>query len=210
LVAVGIVGWLLRGPMQGGVGAQPQTANFPPESLWPAIPIVPGRALSWDVVLVPLLAAGVVYFFARTTWGMRLRFAGANERAAAWVGLPPRALGAGAVIVSGGLAGLAGSALLFAGRAPWMSEGFEAGVGFTGIAVALLARNSPVGAVLTAVLFSSLGLGTTALQAQTGVPSTLSDIVQGTIIVLVLISVAVLARPRTGRSLGGRVKAAST
>src|SRR5690606_27248525 len=167
-------------------------ANFPAEALWPAMGILPGRSLSWSIVLIPVLAALLVFFKQRTAPGLSLRYVGSNENAARWAGLNSALVGSNALIVSGGFAGVAGAALLFAGRAPWMSEGFEAGIGFTGIAVALLARNSAVASMFTAVLFSSLSLGSTSLQAKAGVPSTLSDIVQGTIIVLVLASIAIL------------------
>jgi simple sugar transport system permease protein len=73
-----------------------------------------------------------------------------------------------------------------------MSDGFEAGVGFNGIAVALLARNSPVGAVVTAILFSSLNMGATSLQAGLDVPASLAEVLQGAVIVLVLIAVAIV------------------
>jgi simple sugar transport system permease protein len=112
-----------------------------------------------------------------------------------------------AIVISGGFAGLAGAALLFAGAAPWMSDGFEAGVGFNGIAVALLARNSPVGAVVTAILFSSLNMGATSLQAGLDVPASLAEVLQGAVIVLVLVAVAIVHHRQslTPRPIGAPV-----
>jgi simple sugar transport system permease protein len=196
LVAEQIAAWLVRGPLNGTTDGQPQSANFPPSTLWPTVESLTGRSLSYDVLLMPLCAVLVVFLISRTTFGFGLRAAGGNPIAARWSGLDPVRSGVTAILISGGFAGLAGAALLFAGAAPWLSDGFEAGVGFNGIAVALLARNSPIGAVLTAILFSSLNVGSTALQAQLDVPSSLAAVVQGTVVVLMLLCAAFLLRPR--------------
>lgn len=199
LVAVQIASWLIRGPLRGSLDGQPQSATFPPSTLWPAVPGVPGHALSFGVVLMPLLAGLLVFVFARTSFGFDVRATGGNETAARWSGISPRRVGVIAILISGGFAGLAGAALLFAGSAPWMSDGFEAGVGFNGIAVALLARNSPIGAIVAAIVFSALNVGGTALQAKLDVPSSLAAVLQGAIIVLVLLS-SVLIRNRVKRT----------
>ncbi|HEY9309498.1 MAG TPA: ABC transporter permease [Microbacterium sp.] len=197
LVAVQIANWLIRGPLRGSLDGQPQSATFPASTLWPSVPGIPG--LSFDVLLMPLLAALLVFMFARTPFGFDVRASGGNETAARWSGIRPRRTGVTAILISGGFAGLAGAALLFAGSAPWMSDGFEAGVGFNGIAVALLARNSPIGAIFAAVIFSALNVGSTALQAKLDVPSSLAAVLQGAIIVLVLLS-SVLLHNRAKRA----------
>jgi simple sugar transport system permease protein len=150
-------------------------------------------------VLLPICAVIVVLLLSRTVFGFGLRVSGGNGEAARWSGIDPKRSGVAAILISGGFAGLAGAALLFAGTAPWMSDGFEAGVGFNGIAVALLAGNSPVFAILTAIVFSSLNVGGTALQAALDVPSSLAEVLQGTVIVLVLLA-SVLAKRRMNRA----------
>ncbi|GAA0975727.1 hypothetical protein GCM10009555_034080 [Acrocarpospora macrocephala] len=195
LVAIQVAAWLVRGPLQGTASQEPQTANFPPSTIWPSVPAIPGQTLSFDVVLLPICAVIVVLLLSRTVFGFGLRASGGNGEAARWLGIDPKRGGVVAILISGGFAGLAGAALLFAGTAPWMSDGFEAGVGFNGIAVALLAGNSPVFAILTAVVFSALNVGGTALQATLDVPSSLAEVLQGAVIVLVLLA-AVLARRR--------------
>jgi ABC-type uncharacterized transport system permease subunit len=198
LVAVQFADWLVRGPLRGSLDGQPQSQNFPPSTLWPSIGSIPGHTLSYDVVLLPVCAIAVVLLLSRTVFGFRLRVAGGNRDAALWSGIDPVREGIAAIVISGGFAGLAGAALLFAGSAPWMSDGFEAGVGFNGIAVALLARNSPLAAVATAVVFSALNVGGTSLQAQLDVPSSMASVLQAAVIVLVLLA-AVVIRRRTSR-----------
>ncbi|MBT2232364.1 ABC transporter permease [Nonomuraea sp. NEAU-A123] len=199
LVAVQVAAWLVRGPLQGSASQDPQTDNFPLSTIWPSFPGVPGQTLSYDVVLLPICAVIVVLLLSRTVFGFGLRASGGNGEAARWSGIDPKRGGVAAIVISGGFAGLAGAALLFAGTAPWMSDGFEAGVGFNGIAVALLAGNSPIFAILTAIVFASLNVGGTALQATLDVPSSLAEVLQGAVIVLVLLA-AVLAGRRRGRT----------
>jgi ABC-type uncharacterized transport system permease subunit len=189
--------WLIRGPLRGSLDGQPQSATYPRSTLWPAVPGIPGSALSWDILLMPICAVLLVLVLSRTRFGFDVRASGGNETAARWSGISPRRTGVVAILISGGFAGLAGAALLFAGSAPWMSDGFEAGVGFNGIAVALLARNSPIGAIFAAVVFSSLNVGGTALQAKLDVPSSLTAVLQGAVIVLVLLSAVILHKRAT-------------
>jgi simple sugar transport system permease protein len=199
LVAAQVAAWLVRGPLQGVASTEPQSDNFPLSTIWPSVPSIPGQTLSYDVVLLPICAVLVVLLLSRTVFGFGLRASGGNGEAARWSGIDPKRGGVAAIVISGGFAGLAGAALLFAGTAPWMSDGYEAGVGFNGIAVALLAGNSPVFAILTAIVFASLNVGGTALQATLDVPSSLAEVLQGAVIVLVLLA-AVLARRRKGRA----------
>ncbi|MCR1783991.1 ABC transporter permease [Nocardioides carbamazepini] len=197
LVAIQVLAWLVRGPLQGSLDQQPQSADFPESTRWPAFPSVPGLTLSYDVLLMPVLAVGLIVVLSRTSFGFSLRASGGNVTAARWQGIDPVRTGVRAIALSGAFAGLAGAALLFAGSAPWLSEGFEAGIGFNGIAVALLARNSPVGAMFTAVVFASLNVGGTSLQSLLDVPSTLTSVLQGAVIVLVLVAAAVAVRRRS-------------
>jgi ABC-type uncharacterized transport system permease subunit len=194
LVAVQIAAWLVRGPLQGSAAHQPQTADFPSSTAWPSVHSIPGQTLSYDVVLMPVAALVVVLFLSRTVFGFGLRASGGNPHAARWSGINPKRDGVLAIVISGGFAGLAGAALLFAGTAPWLSDGFESGVGFNGIAVALLASNSAFVAILTSIVFASLNVGAISVQAHLDVPASLAEMLQGTVIVLVLVATAVVRR----------------
>lgn len=196
LVAAQVVAWLLRGPLQQQGGGEPQSDLFTASSLWPRVPGVEGLTLSWSVVLIPLLVTALVLVVRYTSVGFRLRLVGANPTAARWAGYRPERVGVGAMVVGGLLAGLAGATILLAGDSPGMAEGFEAQYGFDGIAVALLARNSPVGAVLGAIFFSALEVGSSSVEAVMNVPSTVASVLQGLIIILVLVTTTVLRRRR--------------
>ncbi|MFL5846908.1 MAG: ABC transporter permease [Solirubrobacteraceae bacterium] len=198
LVALQVVAWAVRGPLQETVGNQPQTDPFPDGARWPTVSGIEGQTLSWDAILIPLAVIAVVFVLRWTTAGFRLRLVGANAVAARHAGYSPVRIGVMAMIASGALAGLAGACLLLAGDTPGMTESFEAENGFHGIAVALLAFNGPVGAILAAVLFSALSLGSGSVEAALDVPSTIATVIQGLVILLVLVAATVLARnPRS-------------
>lgn len=109
--------------------------------------------------LLALLASVAVYFFLwRSRAGYRLRTVGASEGAARYAGILPQRQVLLAMAISGGLAGLVGMNEI-AGVSGRLQLDFVAGAGFTGIAVALMGRNHPIGVILASVLFGALFQG---------------------------------------------------
>jgi ABC-type uncharacterized transport system permease subunit len=128
----------------------------------------------------------------------------ANEEAARHSGMATKAIGAGALMTSGAVAGIVGSSLILGSFTGTMTEGFSSGYGFIGIAVALLARNSPVGCVAAALLFAMLQQGGALLETRVGVSSASVDITQGLVILLMAASAWLLlqaGRRRAARTL---------
>ena len=113
-----------------------------------------------------------------------------------------------AMIVSGALAGLGGVNYVL-GYKHYYEEGFAAGSGFLGIAVALVGRNHPVGVVIAALLFATLSQGGLAVNAL--VPKQMVDVLTAVVIIAVATSVpevkralaAARRRPRSGISEPG-------
>jgi ABC-type uncharacterized transport system permease subunit len=204
LVAVQILAWWVRGPFHDDTTPLPLTAPLPTSSRWPEF--LKNTDLHWDIVLVPLFALGIAFLLARTLFGFRTRLVGAGEQVARHAGVSPEWVGAKAIVFSGALAGLAGSSLVAAGTTPQMGEDVGATYGFTGIAVALLARNSPLAAVPAALLFAALEQGGSVMEGTVGISSSLVDFIQGLMIVLVLAATTVLylARRRRRATRGPR------
>ncbi|MCW2739997.1 MAG: hypothetical protein JWR45_419 [Blastococcus sp.] len=190
LVAIQLVAWLVRGPLQESGKTLSQTDFLPDSALWPRLP---GQTfIHWDLLFLPLCVLLVTAVLQRTSFGFRLRLTGANETAARHAGISPKRIGAQAIVASGALAGLAAASLVLAGETQAMTDNFEAGYGFQGIAVALLARNSPVGAIPAALLFAAMAQGGGLVEAQAGVSSAVVGITQGLVIVFILAAGAVL------------------
>ncbi|HWS99045.1 MAG TPA: ABC transporter permease [Pyrinomonadaceae bacterium] len=120
------------------------------------IPGFPERIPLSVAFILALLACLAVYIFLwRTKWGYEIRATGANPSAAEYGGISVKKQIVLAMAVSGGLAGMVAINEVLGYRYRFY-EGFSAGYGFTGIAVALLGRNHPVGVLLSAIFFGAL------------------------------------------------------
>ena len=119
---------------------------------WPASP------LNLSVLLAALAAVGVYLFLWRTRAGYRLRAVGSSPGAAEYAGIKARHQVLVAMSISGALAGLVGMNEI-AGVSGRLLLEFVSGAGFTGIAVALMGRNHPLGIVLASLLFGALFQG---------------------------------------------------
>lgn len=119
---------------------------------WPSSP------LNLSVVLAVLAAVGVYLFLWRTRAGYHLRAVGSSPGAAEYAGIRPQRQVMVAMAVSGALAGMVGMNEIAGVNGKLLLE-FVSGAGFTGIAVALMGRNHPVGIVLASILFGALFQG---------------------------------------------------
>jgi general nucleoside transport system permease protein len=184
-VAASLVSLMVQGPLQESLHIYPQSD---PIALTARLPAVPGTRLHAGLVLALLAAAALWYVFARTLWGFRLRAVGAGPRAAAISGqIDARRMTAVALLGSGALAGLAGG-IEVSGVSYALFQNLSPGYGFTGIAVALLARLQPLGVVATGLLFGALEAGAGAMQREAGVPAVAVYVVEAVVILVVLLA----------------------
>ena len=128
-------------------------------------PLLQGVGFEWassplnaSLFLALLAAAGVYALLWHSRLGYQLRTVGASEGAAAYAGIDPKRQIVITMALSGGLAGMVGMNEI-AGVTGRLLLDFVAGAGFTGIAVALMGRNHPVGVVLSSLLFGALFQG---------------------------------------------------
>jgi len=136
--------------------------------------------------ILALVCCVMVYLFLwRTKWGYELRATGSNPTAAEYGGISVRKQIIIAMTISGSLAGMVGINEVLGYRYRYY-DGFSASYGFTGIAVALLGRNHPVGVLLSAILFGMLIRGGIFVDAFTNnVSKDLVDVLQGIVILFV-------------------------
>jgi simple sugar transport system permease protein len=157
----------------------------PPEALGPLGDYFRGGLPSIPFVSVAV-AAAAWWFMYRTLPGLRYRFAGANEYAAASRGVNVDAVKIASMVAAGALAGLAGG-LLMVGYSYRLDTGLSgvAGYGFEGIGAALIGRNHPLGIVAASMFIGDLAAGSERVQVEVRVPAELADVVNGTIIFVV-------------------------
>jgi simple sugar transport system permease protein len=150
----------------------------------PGLIPLPAVRLHWGFVLALVMAAAVSYFLFRTTKGYELRASGFNMTAARYAGMSATGSIILAMTLSGALAGFGGSMEVL-GTVTQMSNDISTGVGFTAIALALLAGNRPLGIVIGALLFGALTNGGHLMGIKTGIPSDLITFIEALVIMFV-------------------------
>ncbi len=178
-VAILAVSYAVHGPLQELAGSYPQSDAFPDAAL---LGVLPGtQRAHWGLVLALLLpVAGWVFLF-RSAAGLRVRAVGLAPEAARYAGISPARETTRVLLLSGGLAGLAG-ALEIAGVTARLFENLSPGYGFTAIAVALLARLQPLAVLPAAVFFAALASGSGAMQRVAGVPAVTVQVIEALVI----------------------------
>ena len=134
------------------------------------------------------------YFLFYTSKGFQLRAVGLNMTAAEFNGFAVKKYILMSFIVSGAIAGLGGSAELL-GTQFRLINGFGAGYGFDGVAMALIGQLHPIATMVVALFFAVLRVGSTTMQAATGVPTSVSDIIQALVIVFSVAGMALTKLP---------------
>jgi ABC-type uncharacterized transport system permease subunit len=182
-LAIALFKHVVEGPLRDPASLnKPSTRTIDPSM---AIGGIAGSDVHWGLVfgLAACLAAGLWLSF--TTHGFALRVVGANERAARLVGLSPGALVAVACAAGGACAGLAGGIEVAAVHAA-ASASVIAGLGYTGILVAFVARHNPWAIPPVALLFGGFGAAGSLLQRRLDLPDASVLVLQGFAFVLIL------------------------
>ncbi|WP_411285517.1 ABC transporter permease [Lapillicoccus sp.] len=141
------------------------------------------------------VVVGILYWFvlARTRFGFDLRATGRSETAAVASGVKVKRMVLTSMAISGGAAGLVGMPLLF-GQDYAYGDTFQSGLGFAGIAIALLGRNNPIGIGFAALLWAYLDAQGNGLQINAGVSDRLVLVIQGVIVLSVVIAYELVRR----------------
>jgi ABC-type uncharacterized transport system permease subunit len=140
--------------------------------------------LHWGLILALLAAVAVWWLLFRSTKGFEFRAVGLNPSGARYAGININRTVVVTMMISGGLAGLAGASEIL-GTNLRLTPLFSPHWGFDAIAIALLGSSRPVGVVFSAILFGALRAGATPMQAQTGIPIDLVVVIQGLVIMFI-------------------------
>ena len=186
-IATSVVAYLIL-PAQFGEqhGNNLTTGQIPSSGWFPGFDTGPGGTVHGFLVVAVL--CGVLYWLvlSRTRFGFDLRATGASQSAASASGVDAKRMVFGSMLISGAVAGLAGMPVLL-GDSHTFSLDFPAGVGFTGITIALLGRNHPVGIALGALLIAFLDKASSTLDFN-GYEKEIATIMQGLIVIAVVVS----------------------
>jgi ABC-type uncharacterized transport system permease subunit len=176
-VAVQVLGYLVYGPWKDPLGYNfPQTKTFEAATRIPRL--FQGSRMSIGVLFALVGVAGVWIFLFRTRAGFAQQVGGLAPAASRYAGFSSRKALWTALLVSGGMAGLAG-ALEVAGPIGQLTPYVPAGYGFAAIIVAYVGRLHPVGMVFSALLMSMFYIGGELAQSRLGLPKSLTGVFQG-------------------------------
>jgi simple sugar transport system permease protein len=148
------------------------------------LPRFSGR-LHFGLVLGVLAGVLVWMIFTKTRWGYEIALIGENERAARYAGVGIIRNIILVMILSAGLAGLAGFSEV-SGISHKLQQGLAVGNGFTGIIIAWLAKLHPLRVIVVAILLAGLLVGGDQIQITLGLPAALAQVLQGAILLFIL------------------------
>ncbi|MFN3255575.1 MAG: ABC transporter permease [Ilumatobacter sp.] len=197
-IALQIIDWLFNDffRFDDGTGSlDVRTKPIPDSGLMPDI--VDGRVNGFLVVSL-IVAAAYYVLVSKSRFGFRLRASGLNPTAASTSGISSKKMVLVAMLISGGVAGLAGLQYLI-GDAGAYGPSRPSGYGFSGLSVALLGRNHPVGIVLAGVLWGFLEASAGPLQL-VGIPRSIVNVIQGITLFSVVIVNGIVNRWYTKRT----------
>ncbi|GEJ98197.1 ABC transporter permease [Streptomyces sp. NPDC003388] len=194
-IATAIIAYLLQPGKLGQLdqaGTLVSTKPLPSSSYFFSIDTGPAGVLWGFIVIAVVVGIGYWFVLGRTRFGFDLRTVGQSDTAAAASGVGVKKMVATSMIISGAVAGLIGMPTLL-NDSHQFSNDFPAGIGFTGIAIALLGRNSPIGIALGALLWGFLERTTNHLEFQ-GYDKEILGVIQGVIVLCVVIAYEVVRR----------------
>lgn len=181
-IAFRLSDWLLNGPMMA-TGYRPVTPVIDATAALPRFFDDPLR-FNFGFILALLVALFIYWFLFKTTLGFEIRSVGANPHASKYAGMNVTRNFIFVMVISGGLAGLAGAVQVL-GTDLWVGQGFSAGYGFDSLAVALLGNSHPLGVVLAALLFGTMRSGARSMQSLAGIPIDIVSMIQAMVIIFV-------------------------
>lgn len=205
-VSYQVLGYLVGGPWK-----DPNGRNFPataplPEGL--TLPILfPGTTVHLGVAIALILPFAFWLLMSRSVFGYQIRVVGSAPHAARHGGFDAKRTIWQALLISGGMAGLAGS-LEFTGTLHAVNLGFPSGYGFTAIIVAFLGRLNPIGCLIAGIVLAVTYVGGQVAQTSVHIPNATAGIFQAMMLFFILAS-DILIRYRV-RLISSKTQAANS
>lgn len=199
-IAIEFVRFLVNGPWRDPASSEPFTAVIIPATWLPTV--IPGTRLHMGVIIA-LLATVVIWFvLSRTVLGFRATLTGQSEAVAEASGISVSRIVITCMLISGGMAGIAGASEL-AGLHHRLLEEMSTGYGYLALVIVVLSRNRPWFVLASAFLFSALVVGADEMQRAVGVPVAAATILQGLVLLFFLTSGFLAKRLALRAQIGG-------
>lgn len=199
-VAANLTDWLVsrdgpwKDPDSGAVARSPHVADSAALPRWGFLPV--------GFLVAVAVAVAVWWIVNRSVLGFEISTVGQNAKAATYAGISVVRITVVAMAISAFLAGL-GGAIQTQGVNGRFEPGFNSGLGFDGITIALLARTNALAVIPAALLIGAMDAGSTLMQSRTDVPPEIISVIQGFILFLVAAPSVVRWMLRLREDLGG-------
>ena len=165
-IASGLISWIVLSYFLSRETQRPESIDISSNYFLEQIPAFEGAPFSFGLLIAPIMALVIWIMLHYTSFGFKVAGIGSNERALKSNGVATDKYRFYVMLLAGGLAGLVALPEIL-GAAHRYRLGFSADYGFTGIAVAFVARGHPLGAIPSALLFAILHKGTAGLDLDT-------------------------------------------
>lgn len=181
-IMIYIVEWLIHGPWKGKTMRGFAYTDFFPAAA--RLPLLPGSRVHWPTLVIGIAAALLVaVLLARTRLGYEIRVVGQSTEAARYAGIDFLKVTLWVMVLSGGLAALAGVGEVAGIHYRLRSPGhISMGFGYTAIIVAWLARGSPIAAVFTALFFGLIFAAGDMIKATLRMPFQIVGVFNGLVL----------------------------
>jgi ABC-type uncharacterized transport system permease subunit len=215
-IAGALVAWMLTPQVFATLSNNiVKTPEIPSSGWFPGFSFGDNGTVYGFIVVSALVGLGYWFLLSRTRFGFDLRATGLSESAAVASGVGVRRMVMSAMLLSGAVAGLVGMPLLL-GESHSFGQDFPAGIGFVGIAIALLGRNHPIGIAFASLLWSFLDVSNQILDLA-GIPKEIVTIMQGVIVLAVVVAyeftrrlALAMEQRRVAAQLGGSLEGDAT
>lgn len=199
------VDYLLRTFLREAKGEYLQTDAIARNAYLPKI--IDGTRVHLGFIIAILAAIGIWILLQKTSLGFRIRAVGRNPRASEVSGINTRGIYIIAFMISGGLAGLAGLTEIN-GVQHMLLQNFNSNLGSSGIGIAILANGNPIGIIFASILFGGISvIGTVMGKMNLNIPSSITDLMQGLVMLCVIVSYFVRRKVEKNRDKKTRLKA---
>jgi len=197
-VATGLIAYLMRPSNFGRRSAAANditTTPIPSSGQVGGLDLIPDSGGKVYGLIVLAIAVGITFHVVinRTRFGFDLRAAGQSTSAAQASGVNVKKMIVTTLLLSGAIAGLVGMPALLGDSHSYSSITFQTGLGFTGIAIALLGRNNPLGIAFAAILWAFLDQSAQILDLN-GIPKEIVQITQGVVVLSVVVAYELVRR----------------
>lgn len=180
-IIISFLSYLANGPLRADP-LNPQTAQIPNFLVLPKL--LTGYQVSIGIVIAVVIALLIKWLFDKTKLGYEIRCVGLNMKAAETAGISTKKIMMVAMLISGGIAGLNG-AIHVMGVSRKFIANFSPGYGFSGIAVAALGGDNPLGIIIAGIVFGALKAGSIHLSMSSKMPQEYILLIQAFVVIFV-------------------------